>query len=435
MYDIQKLLGNAAIVNGRLRSPSENEPVQYGSRNRPYLNTASTRFHEEYARYASNYMTCEVQGLDLDDPKRWIKTTIRMAELVKTSAAMQRQFDNHKMVLFDRQKYAYIPRGTKLKTMGSVWLCTNPENISGGDGIGVFQRCNTTWNHFDFYGNILKEPIVFETEIARANAPDPQYNMPVVKGYFNIKAQYNEETAQIDDNTRFIFGKACYVATGVSDFEQEFTGDENSVRFMNFTIRRDEVNDTIDDRVNRVAGGKLFSWEISIVNPGVVPMGSTVTLTATSKRNGEAIEGTEAQPISYIWSSSDESIATVDENGVVTPVSEGTCEITATLAQNKSISETIDVSVADTQSELVFESAPPEELSAYEETTIAVVPPTGSTEAVMWSFSGASPKAYAAVVNGNSVKISCWGGSIQPLVVTARSGEKSVSATIKLAGI
>ena len=45
------------------------------------------------------------------------------------------------------------------------------------------------------------------------------------------------------------------------------------------------------------------------------------------------------------WSSSDEDVATVDENGVVTAVSGGTATITATSVVNENITATCDVRV------------------------------------------------------------------------------------------
>lgn len=435
MPDIQTYLGNVHVINGRIHAPHENEPGQYSDRGYPYLNVASTRYFQEYAKYASDYFYADAQGLNPNDGTAWERVTLRMADLVKTSAAMQRQFDDYKMVLLDKMKYAYIPRGAKFVTMGSTWLCTNPENISGSDGMGVIQRCKAVWNHLDWYGNVVSEPMAVEgTEILRANAPDPQYNMPVVKGYYNVKCQYNEDTAQIDDNTRMILGSSCYIVTGFSDFNQEFTGDYTSVRMLEFTIRKDEINDATDDRENHVAGGKTFSWDIIIAGKPAISVGNTTPLSVSSMRCGSSADGDADHPVSYIWESSDESVATVDENGIVTGVSEGNCTISATLTQNPSYSENFAFSVLLYDSGIQWASTPPERMTAYQTADMEVQVPEGSGP-VEWVLSGADTDAYSWTANGTSIQIKCWSGSISPLVVTAFCGTESVAASIPLCGI
>ena len=442
MPDIQKYLGNAAVVSGRITAPVENEPGQYSDRGYPYFNVASTRFYQEYAKYASDYFVgVEAQGLNPNNQYEWETITLRMADLVKTSAAMQRQFDNHKMVLLDKMKYAYVPRGAKFVVMGSVWLCTNPENISGGDGIGVIQRCNAVWRHLDWYGNVLAEPIVVETDILRANAPDPQYNMPIVKGYFNVKCQFNQWTAQIDDNTRMILGSSCYVVTGFSDFFQEFTGNDCSVRMLEFTIRKDEVDRTIDDMYNKVAGGLNFSWDILLEGDPIETVGNSFTCSAKSIRDGvEVASDDEEHPFGYVWSSDDETIATVDETGLVTAIAEGTCNIKCTLDKNDEVWAEWPLTVAQpsTGNTVDFLTVPPEKLNAFGTATITAACITDGEEVpdtVEWSFSGADEDAYTANKDGNTVLIACWKGSVEPLMVTASWNGESVSVIIKLEGI
>lgn len=433
MPDIQKQLENIRVLSGRLHAPYENEPNQHANRGYPYLNPVSTRFYQEYAKYSTDYFHGEAQGLNPEDFYAWETLTLRMADLVKTSAAMQRQFDNHKMILLDAMKYAYIPRGAKFVTMGSTWLCTNPMNISGGEGMAVIQRCNAVWNHLDWYGNVVSEPIAIDTDLARANAPDPQYNMPIMKGYFNAKCQYNENTRQIDDNTRMILGSSCYVVTGFADFLQEFTGDYESVRFLEFTLRKEEPNKTIDDMVNHVAGGLTFSWDISVSGPSTFPVGGTVKLSASSMRCGEAVVSTEENPVSYLWSSSDPSVVTVDENGTVTGVSEGNCFVTVTLEQNPDKQEVFTLSVTENRDSVAWETTPPEKLSAYESVQLTVTAPDGANP--VWTFSGADPQSYSVSGTGNSRTLNCWGGSVEPLRVSVAYNGTEASAVIPLIGI
>ena len=229
--------------------------------------------------------------------------------------------------------------------------------------------------------------------------------------------------------------------TGFSDLFQEFTGNDCSVRMLEFTIRRDEVDETMDDTCARVAGGKTFSWEILLQGNPTARTGGEFAMTATSLRNGETVSPVGDTPFfSYIWSSDDENVATVDKNGKVTAVGEGTCSITCTLNQNPDIWSAwpLTVEPATVGQSVDFLTTPPERLRAFENATMTAVclldgEPTEGT--VEWSFSGADPSAYTVSEDGNTATISCWGGSVEPLTVTAAWGGDSVSVVIELEGI
>ena len=80
----------------------------------------------------------------------------------------------------------------------------------------------------------------------------------------------------------------------------------------------------------------------------------------------------------------------------------------------------------------------PDRRGAYQtgELEAAYKPPLGQPEeALHWSFARADPTAYSAAVEGNRVSLSCWRGSVEPLVITAQAAGVSVSATIELEGI
>lgn len=436
---ITKSIKNSLLTAGGLVSFSNNAPVQFGDRQQQFFSPETKTFTQVYARYASDFMEARVQGLDPENPFAWQTRRLRLADIVRPSAAIQRRFDNFKMVLFEDRDIEYITPGAKIETMGSTWLVVNPLNVSGSDGSGIVERCNATWNYFDYYGNLCKEPIVITNRRADANAPDPQESNLVTKGYFQVECQYNDFTAQINTNTRVILGSGGYQVTGYSDFLQEFTGDYDTVRILEFTLRFEEPNREIDDLVNHVAGGKNFSWDIDISGAESIGVGSTVPFSASSIRMGETVESTEENPISYAWSSSNENAATVDADGNVTGVGEGTAVITAALAQNTDITESVTVEItAGGQDGVRFTSPIPDSLAAFDDAVIEAAFFEGGVqtgEPIAWNLSGASQDAYKTIIGGNTVTIYCFKYSPSPLIVEAESGGYKASAVIRLEGI
>ena len=100
----------------------------------------------------------------------------------------------------------------------------------------------------------------------------------------------------------------------------------------------DEVTQTTEYTITvsevAVTGITLDQEEATIL------VGVTKTLTAT-------IEPENATDKTVIWTSSDEDVATVDENGVVTAVAAGTATITATSNENDEITASCAVTVVD----------------------------------------------------------------------------------------
>ena len=324
-----------------------------------------------------------------------------------------------------------------METMGSTWLVTNPANISSAVGGGIMRRCNTTWNHMDWYGNVLKEPMVLESVKLNANANDFQETVLMMQGYFNIIIQRNEETTDLYVNSRMILGRMAYQITGYADVGQEFTGDEESVRLLRFTARMTEPDKEKDDLVNRVANAYPFRWEINVGGKAVMSAGEKAKFTAASLRNGIAADGDAEHPTRYLWHSSDEAVCRVDAVGNVTAVGEGDCTITAVLVQNPEWSGSYAVSVAQSVSGAHWSADPVERLSPYQTAALTAVYTENGVEtedAVVWTYSGADESAYTAEEDGNTVTITCWAGSAAPLRVTASCKGQSVSAEIALEG-
>ena len=438
----QEYIRNALVLGGGLAWGPSNSPGQYSSQQRQYYGSETAAFVDQYGKYASDTVTALAQGLNPEDPTAWETVTVRLADLVKPSATSGRQPDDYKMLMVVERDITYIPPGAKFVTMGSTWLCTAPENISSVFASGMVEKCNAVWNYLDYYGNIRQEPMAVTNSLIRASSPDPQGLMLITKGYYDVKCQNNGATRQLDDNSRIMLGSACYCITGFSDANQEFTSDESSVRLLEFTLRYEEPNPEIDDLENRVAGGKEFSWEISVTGLPVMAAGQTAAFSAASVRKGETVTGTEAYPITYQWSSTDPEVAAVNaETGEVSAVGEGTCRIVCTLAENPGITASYQVAVEGTAAgnAVSFLTAPPVSLNAYESATFACGCFSGGqevpTETVEWSFTGPETDHYQAQTAGNQATITCWGGDNIPLTVTASWEGSQVTAEIQLYGM
>lgn len=436
---------NDAIRNvmllGGTAARCTNAPKQYSGRRKQYTGDATALFYAERARYATDFVDARVQGLAPGDFYAWSAQRMRISDTVKQGANLNRRTDDQKEYLLENRSIDYVPEGAKVETMGSTWLVTNPANLSSAAGSGIMRRCNATWNHLDWYGNIRKEPLVVEKQQAMANSNDTQDISLIMQGYFNIICQRNPETDELDQNSRLILGRRAFQITGYSDVTQEFTGEDESTHLLYFAARIQEPDKTIDDLARRVAGGKTFSWEIRISGATMLNAGATTQMAAESLRCGEAVAGgDEKHPVSYFWETSDETVARVDAGGLVTAVSAGSCTITARLAQNNNISSEVTMTVEENTgaAEVRFLTEPPEVLGAYEAVTLQAAYFVGGVQqedAVVWEFSGAEEEAYTASALGNRVTIQNWGGSETPLMVTAKCGSASASANIRLEGI
>lgn len=431
---------NGLIASGRLKTAIRNAPAQYGDRQRQYLGDPSTEFVHQYAKYATDFFTARVQGLNPDAPYEWETTYIRMADIAPETASTLRKQDDYKNIMFADESIEYVQEGTKIEAMGSIWLVTNPQNISNAIGGGVIQRCRSTWNHLDWYGNLLQEPLCVEKAILTANDSDMQEYALITKGYVNITCQRNEYTKNLNTNSRMILGSSAFRITGFGDYAQEFTGNYDSVRLLEFTARYEPPNEEIDDMENHVAGGKKFSWEIRISGNPVIKNGSTGQLKAVSLRMGEKVEEDLDHQVSYLWESSDTSVADVGMDGTVYGISEGTCAVTCTLEQNRSISETYEITVvpAESGNEVAFLGNIPDKIRPYESVTIEAAYFENGEERldkITFAYSGADTMSYTATEAGNSTQITCWSASDVPLVVTASFGEYLASVEIGLEGI
>ncbi|MCH5245211.1 MAG: Ig domain-containing protein [Muribaculaceae bacterium] len=108
-----------------------------------------------------------------------------------------------------------------------------------------------------------------------------------------------------------------------------------------YTVKRTNTSDAIvTGNITVIAENPITSLTIEPIEIKIAKNAQPVQLTAT-------VTPDDATEATLKWTSSDESIATVDEDGLVTPVSVGECEITAATIDGSNLSATCKVTVIE----------------------------------------------------------------------------------------
>lgn len=434
----KKYIQGVALQSGAGIGPVSNTPLQYGNRQHQYLAHRTEQYIKARAKYASDFVQANVQGLIPEDFYRYVSTFIRFADIAAQSATGSKNVDDVKVILFSEPSIDFFPIGAKIQTMGSTWLCINPSNISSVHSTAIVQRCNAAYCLYDYYGNIVTEPIIVEKVAMASNSNSTPENLVMMEGYFNVTCQLNEYTKALGQNQRLILGSKAYHITGFTDFIQEFTGDYDSVHLLRFSIRIEEPTES-DDLINHIENGKNYSFSAEISGADEITAGESTQLTAHFIKNGTEVQATEQYPLTWEWASSDNTLATVSADGAITAINEGGVQISAHLAQSKEITAVFNMKInkANTNPFVNFIGAIPAEIEQFDNATIeAGYYENGAltSNIVEWSFSGADEKSYYTVINDNYVTISCLRADDNPLIVTATYGEYKISVAISLEG-
>lgn len=170
----------------------------------------------------------------------------------------------------------------------------------------------------------------------------------------------------------------------------------NTTLNYNFTLTFNKLDGTsISTDVQLLLNPDLLPGSIAIEGNNKLNVGETSQLTIVATPEGA--------DTSVTWSSADESIATVDENGLVTAVSAGKVRITATSKVKPSVRRLITITVAATAvAESFTIGAFPEQIIVGDEFTIPViVTPLDASKDATWTTS--DPKV--AQITGNTIHI------------------------------
>lgn len=433
--NINSRIRDGLLTASRLNNVKTNAPTNTSPLYSKY-NDEATAYYQAYAPYASNVFDAEIQGLDYNDFYKWTKVRIRSSNVINPSTGENLSIAWQSILILDRA-VDFVPIGAYVRYNNATWIVYNPDNIASPTGTTIVIRCNTTYNTLDYYGNIVKTPMFYAKGTVLASSPYYMEFSATIDGYQHIIMQLNEVTEKITNNTRIILGKSAFGMYGVSDFPEEFTGDLSTCHILRADLRLQETIEA-DDLVNRVADGKHFKFAIHIGAADVLREGGTQQLTVDAYRNDTQITSTETNPLTYSWVSSDESVATVDENGIVTANAKGYCQITCTLGENTNVSDTIDINVIASPAGYVdFVTPVPKSIKSYQTVEIRAAyfengEDTGND--ITYALGRANPNAYDYSLSGNSLIIKTYEPSDEPLEITASYGDVNAVAKMRIIG-
>ena len=240
--------------------------------------------------------------------------------------------------------------GMKFKWGSNYYLVTNVEGKAGLVKSAEVRRCNNILRFFDEDGNKIYEPCILDQVLRFTNNND---TMTIVTGKAEqyVWCQRNDRTKSIKPNDRFLFGVPeqrigfRLYAGGLGNSLNTVTGDDNSPSVTQFYIEEYEINYEEDDIVEGFANANRFRYSIDISeNNSNIDIGVTNNLSAVVYRGNDVVNK------DVIWTSSDESIARIDNNTVI-GLSEGSVVITATMKNNTSVHSSMELNVVSLEAQ------------------------------------------------------------------------------------
>lgn len=255
--------------------------------------------------------------------------------------------DDFKKLLFPDLTHP-VELGKFYKFDDNYWMTINVDKIKTLYQTILVRRCNNSLRWIDEKtGALYTQPCVIEYRIKENRDYSTAGSAIVVpSGMIEVYYQVNDQTNKIKPNQRFLFGNPSNWTSyrveggGISNFNLQKTLDNTTAGFGRLSMTVDFKNYEDDDLTNGIANNGTNIYVLTLNQSSISgDTSQTVQLVATLTLNGFSASKT------LVWSSSDETIATVSPTGLVTFVGEGTATITCELDDNATVKDTCSVTV------------------------------------------------------------------------------------------
>ena len=309
------------------------------------------------------------------------------------------------------------------------WLLTSLDKKLYYDTKGRIERCNIRLRWQDDLGIIYDYPAVAKESFTLDN-PDFEKAITINRGKLSIVTQHNEFTKHIPLNKRFLIGDPYQVMKVVSIVNYTDTN----------TLGLEVIIDNKspeDNEILGIANYNSFEYSIEILESDFSQqIGYTSTLNAEVKLNGSIVN------LPTIWTSSDDSIGTIDNLGNIILIDEGVVTFICCMQDNVLISDNIAVNVISTpivQNEVIITPLENNLMQDRNQTYIVYLFTNGVQQSDIFSVVGEdvpSLNYVLDIIDGNTFKIT----NIQmytnnPLKITCSSGIYSKVFYVNLKGL
>ena len=215
------------------------------------------------------------------------------------------------------------------------WLLTSLDKKLYYDIKGRIERCNIRLKWQDKNGTIFDYPSVAKEELTR-DMFDFNSAININSGKLMINVRYDENTRLIPINKRFLFGSPDQAFKVIAIVNYTDTA------ILGLTMIIDNISPYDDLNLN-IANYNSFQYNVDILEDDFEQsVGYTCQLHYETRIDGNI----ENLPV--VWGSSDISIGTIDDNGNIELLQEGSVIFTCSLQGDLIINDSINITCSST---------------------------------------------------------------------------------------
>lgn len=319
---------------------------------RDFYEELNKNIYEQSFENAPNYYSVDCSTpIEYEYPygsNKWNRVEGRVDNIVLANTGTKSGND-YKNFIFKPSFPLNILYGMKFRWKDNIWLVQNTDGMTSNTSKScVVRRCNNVLRFYNKDGKKIYEPCCID-DVVRFTNTNRMQEIVTSRGEYVILVQRNSNTLQLKPNDRFLFGtpeqRECLriYGTGIRNFINSYTDNEDSPSLTQIYLEHYQYDTQLDDLEEGFCNAYKNQFKIEIENNSTIyQVGSQRIMKAIAYKNGNVIDKL------IKWKSSDESIATITEDGSFTAKSCGNVTITAYLDSNNDIYNTLDLQIQDT---------------------------------------------------------------------------------------